>query len=871
MKKQSSSRSAFFNPRALAAFSICSTGALLAVVGFSTSVADSVRNPALKTEVSGPMPAAPLAGTWTATGSMTTARFSFTATLLNNGKVLVAGGYDVSGNSLASAELYDPSTGTWTPTASMSTPRGSLTATLLTNGKVLVAGGSPSYLVALSSSELYDPDTATWTATGSMNGERFAHQATLIPNGPLAGKVLVAGGANTGYNPQFTAELYDPNTGLWTETGSMTIERFWDGPTSSATLADGSILIVGGTNCCPYHWLNEAEVYDPVSETWTPTSAKMTYAKYATASLPNNLVLVAGGTEGSQPTAKNVPDAELFDSASGTWAATAKMSTDRSDHTLTLLGNGQALVAGGASGGWGVCNDLTSAELYDSSAGKWLPTGDMNVPRHYHTATLFPNGQVLVAGGADCEGHVWSSAELYTPPTLPGTWTATGSMNHPRFVFTATLLNNGKVLAAGGADTNFSSATASTELYDSATGNWTSTGDMTTPRVHHKATLLPDGKVLVSGGQNPSSAISSAELYDPATGLWTLTGSMNTPRSGHMSTLITTGPLSGMVLVAGGDSTCEGCATPLDSAELYDPSTGLWTYTGSMTLARYWDNPSPTTLADGSILIVGGVNPFGGTYHWLNEAEIYDPTTQTWTPTNAKLTNANERTVLLPNNLALVAGGVEGSAPTSTNVAEAELFDSATGTWAATGEMSTDRSWHTLTLLGNGQALVAGGFSGGWGVCNNLTSAELYDSSLGTWSLTGSMTVPRQLGSATLLPNGQVLTAGGADCAHNIASSAELYTPLTPPPQITLRAAGRKVNGVDTVLLIWSGATSSQVDIYRCVQRLHGCDPVVIATTTNDGRYIDSTGHTRQAGFRYKVCEAGTQTCSKAAGVTFER
>ena len=93
----------------------------------------------------------------------------------------------------------------------------------------------------------------------------------------------------------------------------------------------------------------------------------------------------------------------------------------------------------------------------------------------------------------------------------------------------------------------------------------------------------------------------------------------------------------------------------------------------------------------------------------------------------------------------------------------------------------------------------------------------------------------------------------------------------TPPPEITLRAEGRKVNGVDTVRLSWSRATSNQVDIYRCIQQLNGCSPAVIATTRNDGRYIDSTGHTGQAGFRYKVCEAGTQTCSNPVGVTFER
>ncbi len=126
---------------------------------------------------------------------------------------------------------------------------------------------------------------------------------------------------------------------------------------------------------------------------------------------------VAGGVKGTQPTYVTVASAELFDASTGTWTATASMSTDRDLQTLTLLASDQVLVAGGYSGGWGVCNDLTSAELYDSSAGTWFLTGNMTVARHWHAATILPNGQVLVAGGRDCEGHVLSSAELYTPPS----------------------------------------------------------------------------------------------------------------------------------------------------------------------------------------------------------------------------------------------------------------------------------------------------------------------------------------------------------------------------------------------------------------------------------------------------------------------
>lgn len=377
----------------------------------------------------------------------------------------------------------------------------------------------------------------------------------------------------------------------------------------------------------------------------------------------------------------------------------------------------------------------------------------------------------------------------------PGTWTATGSMSVGRALITATLLTNEKVLVAGGCSDLASfchDGIASAELYDPSTGIWTSTGSMMIPRVSHTSTLLPSGQVLVAGGENTTGATSSAGLYDPATGLWTPTGGMNTPRSGHAAALITGGPLSGMVLAAGGSSVCRGCTPILASAELYDPSTGLWSDTGSMTIARYWDNASPAVLPDGSILVVGGTTCCP--YSWFNKAETYDPASQTWTPTSTKMTNANERVILLPDGNVLVAGGVKGSAPTAVNVADVELFDSSAGTWTATASMSTDRAQHTLTLLSSRQVLVAGGGSGGWGICNDLTSAELYDSSAGTWFPTGNMTAARSGFSATLLPNGQVLAAGGNNCEGNVLSSAELYTPTDVGPLELTSAASRKTH-----------------------------------------------------------------------------
>jgi hypothetical protein len=356
-------------------------------------------------------------GKWTQTGSMNTARSSHRATLLNNGKVLVTGGVDASGNATATAELYDPATGSWNSTGSMVTPRRCHTATLLADGRVLVAGGQNT--AATSNVEIYDPTTGVWTPTGNMSTPRVCHIAVLITTGALSGMVLVATGSDVcqGCEPIASAELYNTNTEQWVSTGSMNAARYWDNP-SPVTLPGGSILVVGGTNCCPYYWYNEAEIYNLATQTWTTTSDKKTEANVKTILLSNGQVLVAGGVSGTQPDVTVVADAELFNSATGTWTATAKLSAARDAYTLTLLANGQVLAAGGSNGGWGVCNNLTSAELYDPVQGVWLRTGNMNGPRHYHTATVLHNGQVLVAGGEDCDGNFYSSAELYTPPCI---------------------------------------------------------------------------------------------------------------------------------------------------------------------------------------------------------------------------------------------------------------------------------------------------------------------------------------------------------------------------------------------------------------------------------------------------------------------
>jgi WD40 repeat protein len=327
------------------------------------------------------------------TGSLATARWFHTATLLPNGKVLVAGGWDAS-DALASAELYDPASGTWTDTGSLATSRGNPTATLLPNGKVLVAGGYNDTFGALASAELYDPASGTWTATGSLLTARYVHTATLLPNG----QVLVAGGSGIG-GALASAELYDPGSGTWTATGSLAIAREYY---TTTLLPDGKVLAAGGFNNTGFD-LSSAELYDLSTGTWTATGSMATARESYTAMLlPNGKVLVAGGYNGV-----DLASAELYDPISGTWTATGSLNAPRSVYTAILLPNGEVLAVGGGDN-----SGFLSTELYDPASGTWTVSDSLNVARVQHTATLLPNGRLLVAGGVDFI-NVLASAELY--------------------------------------------------------------------------------------------------------------------------------------------------------------------------------------------------------------------------------------------------------------------------------------------------------------------------------------------------------------------------------------------------------------------------------------------------------------------------
>jgi hypothetical protein len=336
--------------------------------------------------------------------------------------------------------------------------------------------------------------------------------------------------------------------------------------------------------------------------------------------------------------------------------------------------------------------------LEAAAQGTWTPTGSMAAARRDHTATLLNNGKVLIAGGTG------GSPELYDPAT--GTFSPTGSSLGGGFSqgATATRLLDGRVLLIGGSPA---------EIYDPSSGTFSQAGTLSVGRVFHTATLLPDGKVLIAAGQNASATAthSSAELFDPTTNTFTLTGNLNIGRSSHTAILLP----DGKVLVAGGGQiTVPGFSTSLSSAELFDPVSGTFNPTGNMTQPRcciYWTQPQ--ILDNGKVFIFGGLPAPSG--------ELFDPATQTFSATGPLNTpRAAMSATLLLNGQVLIAGGFADAAES------AEMYNPATNAFTPIASMNQARQQHTATLLSNGQVLVTGGFD--FEANEDLNSAELFSS-----------------------------------------------------------------------------------------------------------------------------------------------
>jgi hypothetical protein len=334
----------------------------------------------------------------------------------------------------------------------------------------------------------------------------------------------------------------------------------------AALLSDGRVLVLDGPADLTAGPASTAvELYDPETNRFSLTGSLLRGGVGEVLTpLNDGRVLVTGAFPDSAP--------EIYDPASGQFSLTGPMvDGDRADesqwfdvpYTVTTLKDGRVLIVGGLHYANNEADEvfLRSAEIFDPATGKFSRTGSLITAREHHTATLLPDGRVLIAGGDEDNGDL-------------------------------------KYLA-------------SAEVYDPTTGKFSATGSMTTARAYHTATLLPDGRVLIAGGYNAASGgLASAEIYDPSSGKFSATGSMVTGRSNQVACLLK----NGSVLIAAGYGD-DNPSNPLSSAELYDPTTGTFSSTASM-LEQYPGYTYATELEDGRVLIVGD---------GLLDAELYWP------------------------------------------------------------------------------------------------------------------------------------------------------------------------------------------------------------------------------------------------------
>lgn len=369
---------------------------------------------------------------------------------------------------------------------------------------------------------------------------------------------------------------------------------------------------------------------------------------------------------------------------------------------------------------------------------------------------------------------VTSSVLLGAPDSsaqATGAWQFTGSMatdhnNWPNTGFVQ--MADGRVLAISGSS-GPGALTAAAEIYDPSTGTWVPAGTVNNARyAFGPPSVLANGDVLIAGGHDVNvNDYATAELYDPATNQWTFTGSLNTARRYPVQAEL----INGQVLVATGSSGPPTCTRYLSSAELYNPATGQWSYTGSTLVPR--ESASAIRLADGRVLLAGGYNGGGSTCTDTDpvDTEIYDPATGQWSYAgNLPHGWLGGTIVLLPDHRVLMVDGWQHG---SGNFAEAVIFDPATGQWSEAAQPALARSGAAATVLPDGKVLVSQG---------GQLQSEIYDPAANTWSLDATTLDTNNNGGHTfLLPNGKVLLAGGGP-----TTTAELYAQAPPGKYVAL-------------------------------------------------------------------------------------
>lgn len=547
----------------------------------------------------------PGAAQWVRTGAHAQPTRAFpTATLLRDGRVLLAGGWNVA-SYFAGTELYDPATDQWTAGPTMSRARALATAAVLPDGRVLIVGGGDAN-GPLADCEVFDPQTNQFSSFPSLQTGRYEATLTVLDNGGL---VVTGGEVGAGTQPIASAEYFDPDLRQWVSLPSMSSARALH---TASLLPDGRLFVAGGYGSSLFGAsVGTAEVLDPGSRTWSaPLPLEVARQMHTAVVTSRGDVALMGGLVNGQQTAI----IEVHQLRTTSWHSRAALPSLATQPVVSLLDDGRVLSAGGLQAG----APTADVALFKPGTG-WASAPPLQHARSGHSSTLLPSGEVLVVGGA-----ATATAERFEPRAQAWTTTSTATA---RSQHSATLLADGRVLVVGG-----SSAGPQVELFD---GTGFSTGPTTLlARSRHTATRLRDGRVWVAGGDTPSGPTATTELFSPATGTWVSGPALASSRAGHSAT-----PLrDGRVFVAGGDAAA--------TWQLFDPASAM--LSAPQPLPAPLGDHVATLLPDGRVMLAGG------------SVTLFDPLTHTFTMVSGGPPAAEQAVWLLTGDV-LVLGGTEAA------------------------------------------------------------------------------------------------------------------------------------------------------------------------------------------------------------------
>jgi RHS repeat-associated protein len=820
----------------------------------------------------------PATGIFTATGSMNIGRIGQTATLLADGQVLIAGG-----DGLGTAELYNPDTGTFIPVLSnMNAARGLHTANLLQNGLVVLIGGEDNEGLSIASAELYDPAAQTFTFTGSLQTSSNGHTATLLNNG----KILVAGGQTwdtfQGYLEIARTEIFDPSTGTFVAGPNLGTKRSFH---SATLLNSGSVLVAGGSS--NFSSLQSAELYNPITSTFA-AAGNMNDSRYDHTAilLSNGKVLMAGGFN---PDLGMLASSELYDPLGGAFSYTDTLNTERYLHAAVLLGDEKVLVAGGVNGNGVVLN----GELYQPST--FSPASLVAISLNPQSSSISGGtSQQFTATGTFSDNSTQTLAAVSWSSSNSGVATITNDAGNSGQAFgltggTTTISACAGAICGSGTLTVVSAPPNITSLsqqagvpgtaitinganFGSQQGASTVTfnGTLATPTSWHTGSIVvpvptgaATGAIVVTVGTQTSNAVNfivgtlnsisitpavpavrvASVLQLNATGTYSDGSTLDLTQAvawNSAATSVATVGSNGIAMgVHIGQTTVQATLGSVTGSNALTVNS-IFIMTGSMNNAREFH--AATLLDNGKVFITGG-----WAFPLPKAGELYDPSTGQFSLTgNLGLPRYMHTATLLGNGLVLIVGGVGQSNPPFGNVAvtnSAELYDPVSGTFFATGCLSTARYSHTATLLSNGKVLILGGTD----LADNVfASAELYDPTTGTFSPAGNMNLAREGQTATTLTNGKILISAGGGPNNSLVDTAEVYDPTTgsfalagtplvrgDESKATLLNDGDVLYAVGTFLVLYQNQFSSYTNL-----NFGTSDGGAALTLMNDGRAL---------------------------------